>query len=163
MKIIDFKVSGYFSMTFLILGGILVFFGLIALLESLWLLGLLLWLVSLLIFTTHYRLRIDVETKTFHDYLWVLGMKHGEKGKFDAVEYLFIKKAKVSQTMSVKVASTTIEKDVYDGYLKFSDGNKIHLLTKDSKVALQKRLNVIAEKLQTKITDYTEGAPKILE
>ena len=117
---VDFKTSAYFSLPFLLVASALDLFGLIALIEGLWPLALLLWFVSLLVFTTHYRIAINFTDNTFRDYLWVFGMRIGEKGTFDLVEYIFIKKAKVSQTVHARVATTTIQKEVYDGYLKFS-------------------------------------------
>jgi hypothetical protein len=95
--------------------------------------GLIILLISLIVFTTHYRLTVNFDTKEYHDYVWILGLKNGVKGRFETIEYLFIKKNKVSQTMNLKSLSSTIRKDVYDGYLKFSDKDKIHLLTNDSK------------------------------
>ena len=162
MRNVDFKTSAYFSLPFLLVAGALDLFGLIALIEGLWLLGLLLWFVSLLVFTTHYRVAINFIDNTFHDYLWVLGMKIGEKGTFDALEYVFIKKANVSQTVHARVATTTIQKEVYDGYLKFSNGTTIHLATKDSREALLRTLRIITEKLQTKLVDYTQGEARVL-
>lgn len=118
--------------------------------------GMILWFISLIIFTTHYRLRIDPENKVYHDYLWILGFRSGEKGKFITLEYLFIKKNTVSQTMRLRVASSTIQKDVFDGYLKFSDQHKIHLLTLSSKENLINRLKFMAALLKTRIIDYSE-------
>src|SRR5215204_3440236 len=109
MKIDDFKTSGYFSGTIIFVGILLTLTGLFVMLSYL-IVGAIIIIVSVIIFTTHYRLRIDFDNKTFHDYVWLLGTKHGEKGVFDKLEYLFIKKSKVTQTMSVRVASSTIRK-----------------------------------------------------
>ena len=159
MKAIDFRTSGYFSWTIIFLGFVLSFVGFLFVLENP-IVGVILLLISLIIFTTHYRLKIDFDNKVFHDYLWISGLKNGDKGKFESIEYLFIKKSKVSQTMSVRVASTTIVKEVYDGYLKFSEQEKIHLITKDSKKDLIKKLREISTSLKVKIIDYSEGEPK---
>lgn len=159
MKVIDFKTSGYFPWTIIFLGLVLAFVGFLFVVENP-IVGVILLLISLIIFTTHYRLKIDFDNKVFHDYLWILGLKNGDKGKFENIEYLFIKKSKVSQTMSVRVASTTIQKEVYDGYLKFSEKDKIHLITKDSKNDLIKNLRVISSSLKIKIIDYSEGEPR---
>jgi hypothetical protein len=160
MEKVDLRTTSYFSLPFLIIGGALDVFCLIALFEGVWLLGVVLWLVSLLIFTTHYRITVNFIDKTFHDYLWVLGWKVGEKGTFDSLEYVFIKRANVSQTVHSIVASTTLKKEVYDGYLKFSNGKTVHLLTKDSREALLAKLLVMAKKLQTTLVDYTQGEVK---
>lgn len=162
MSSIDFRTAAYFSLPFHLVAAAFDLFGLIALLEGVWWLAVLLWVVSLLVFTTHYRLQLDLSTKTYHDYLWVLGMKIGEKGSFDGVEYVFIKKAKVSQTVHARVASTTIEKEVCDAYLKFSNGTTLHLFTKDSREAVLQKLKKIAEQLKTEIIDYTQGEAKVV-
>ena len=162
MPSVDFRTATYFSLPFHLVAAAFDLFGLIALVEGMWWLAFLLWVVSLLVFTTHYRLQLDLVTKTYHDYLWVLGMKIGEKGSFDAVEYVFIKKAKVSQTVHARVASTTIEKEVCDAYLKFSNGNTLHLFTKDSREAVLHKLKKIAEQLKTEIIDYTQGEAEVV-
>ena len=118
--------------------------------------GLIILLTSVVIFTTHYRLKINFNNHEFHDYLWIMGLKNGEKGKFQSIEYIFIKKSKVSQKMNSRASTTTIRREVYDGYLKFSEKDKIHLMTEDNKDTLIKKLNLISAKLQTKIIDYSE-------
>ncbi len=156
MKTIDFKISTYFSGTLLFMGVIILFVGLLLLLTNI-IIGLILFLISTLIFTTHYRLEIDFDNKVFHDYVWILGLKNGDKGKFEKIEYVFIKKNRVSQKMQLQVANTTIHKEVYDGYLKFSDDEKIHLLTKDKKKDVLSKLHEISTKLNVRIIDYSEG------
>lgn len=119
--------------------------------------GLVLCTIGVIVLTTHYRLRIDFDKKQYHDYVWFLGLKSGEKGTFDKIEYFFIKKNKVSQNLNVRVASSTIRKDVYDGYLKFSDYETIHITTQDHKQKLVHQLKAIAAKLNVRIMDYSEG------
>lgn len=159
MKTLDFKTSGYFPGTFIFTAVILcivavpvIFMNVIA--------GLIMLLVSVIIFTTHYRFAIDFEHKVFHDHVWILGFRSGEKRKFERIEYLFIKTNKVSQTMSLKVASTTITKEVYDGYIKFSEDEKVHLISKDSKKDLIAKLRPISNALNIKVIDYSGGAPE---
>jgi hypothetical protein len=159
MKIIDFRTSAYFPGAFIFTAVILlvvavpvVFMNLIG--------GLILFLVSLVIFTTHYRISIDLDRKTFHDYLWILGLKNGSRKKFERIEYLLINKSKVSQTMNLRTVSTTVRKEVYDGYLKFSENDKVHLITKDSKEDLVGKLRPISAALNIKVYDYSDGGPK---
>jgi len=158
MKKVDFKTSPYFSGIFIFLGIFLALVGFATLFSSI-IGGVILLTLSLIIFTTHYRLSIDFETKTFHDYVWFLGFKNGEKGNFERVEYVFVKKNVISQKMQLKAANSTIHKEVYDGYLRFSEEEKIHILTKDNKQAVVKKLQEIAEILKVKIVDYSNGAP----
>ena len=86
-------------------------------------------------------------------------MKHGEKEKFESIDYLSIIKSKVTQTMNSRARSTTIQKEVFDGYLKFSENDKIHLMTKDNKKDLIHEMKKIASKLNLDVMDYTEGIP----
>lgn len=158
MKSTDFRTGGYFSGTFIFLGIFLVFAGLLVLTKTI-AGGLALLLISLIIFTTHYRLTIDFDNKLYHDYLWILGMKHGEKEKFESIDYLSIIKSKVAQTMNSRASSTTIQKEVFDGYLKFSENDKIHLMTKENKKDLIHEMKKIASKLNLDIMDNTEGIP----
>jgi hypothetical protein len=137
-------------------GGLLAFTAIMLLFTN-WILSIVLLFASIVVFTTHYRLAINLEDKTFQDYVWVLGMKMGGIEDFKSIEYLFIKKNQVSQTMHLKVASSTVRKDVYDAYIKFSETQKIHLLTADKKRTLLERLGPIAKNLNIKMIDYSEG------
>ena len=75
-------------------------------------------------------------------------------------EALFIKKNKVSETMQLRVASSTVQREVFDGYLKFSELNKIHLLTLSSRDKLVTKLKSLSSQLKTRIIDYSNGEPK---
>lgn len=154
MKTIDFETSGYFSGTIMFFGFVLALFGFMFLIKSVFI-GITLLTISALILTTHYRLKIDYENNYFQDYLWIFGMKYGDKKKFEAIEYLFIKSSRETQTMSMKVVSSTITKEVFDGYLKLSEKDKIHLMTKDNKEALMQKLLPISAKLNIRIIDYS--------
>jgi hypothetical protein len=160
MNNVDCKTSLYFPLTFIFFGALLGVGGIALVVSGSPVIGVVLLLVGLVLLTTHYRLAINFDKKTYHDYVWILGLKHGEKVKFENIEYLFIKKSRVSQTMSVRVASSTIQKEVYDGYLKFSEKDKIHLLTKDNKNDLIAKLKEISSALKVKIVDYSAGEPK---
>jgi hypothetical protein len=154
MNKIDFKTSNYFSSRVIMVGVIFAFSGLLLVFVNL-VIGLILLLSSVIIFTTQYRLAIDFENKVFHDYVRILGLKNGYKEKFQTIEYIFINSGNSSQTMSMgRVASTTIHNKVYNGYLKFSEKNKIHLITKDDKKSLYEALTPIAKKLNVEIIDY---------
>lgn len=155
----DYRLARYFSNQWIFVGFLLLAGGAVLIFKTL-VGGVILVLISVVIFTTHYRLAIDLNKKSYYDYVWLLGLKFGDKGIFEKIEYIFIKKNKISQTMNTRVSSTTIRKEVYDGYLKFSEENKIHLVTQDSKQQVVSKLVEIATKLNAKIFDYSEGEPK---
>jgi hypothetical protein len=160
-KVVDFKTAGYFSGTILFVTAFFVLVGAVVVAVNA-IVGIVILITCVIVFTTHYRLSIDFENKVCHDYLWILGLKNGEKLKFEKIEYLFIKKKKVSQTMSIRVASSTIRSEVYDGYLKFSETEKIHLMTKDNKKDLLDKLRIISSALKVKIVDYSLEEPKVI-
>lgn len=160
-KKLDFRTSSYFpetirfvSMLLLLAGLFFIFVNLIA--------AAILLVPGIIILTTSYRLEIDFENKVYRDYVWFLGLKNGKTARFENIEYLFIKKSKISQNLNSRISTRTITKDTFDGYLKFNEAEKIHLLTKDSKSALVGRLKHIAQLLQLKIVDYSVDEPVVL-
>lgn len=164
MDTINFKTSSYFPLTAIIVAIIvLIPAGIILLFSPLVIVGLMMLLASVVILTTHYRLEIDFQKKMFHEYVsFLFFFKSGETGQFESIHYLFVKNKKVSQTVNSRVSSMTVHKEVFDGYLKFSDHEKVHLDTKDTKEALLKKLMPISNQLKTRIIDYTAGDPKVI-
>jgi hypothetical protein len=154
---INFKTSSYFSGSVKAAGVLFFAVGFPIIMANVYV-GIILWFSCLVIFSTHYRLAIDPVKKEYHDYLWILGLKSGEKGTFHSIDYLFIVKSRVKQTFSIRVASTTVQKEVFDGYLRLSPDNKIHIATEDDKDTLLKKLNGISIQLNVRIVDYTTGA-----
>lgn len=155
-SVVDFKTDNYFSGPVQFQGTILVLFSIFIFFQSI-IGGIVLLTISSIIFTSHYRLTIDFSKKTYRDYLWILGFKQGGTENFQNIEYLFIRKSKVSQTMNLRSLSSTLRKDVYDGYLRFSETNKIHLITKVSKETLLSKLRPISRQLNVKIIDFSTG------
>jgi hypothetical protein len=159
MSVVDFKTSWFFSKTIFFFGVFLAFIGIVGIITNLFL-GLMILALCVIIFTTHYRLNVDFENKIFLDYVWILGFRRGDLKRFETIEYIFIKTSKVSETMQARIASTTIHKEVFDAFLKFSEEEKIHLMTMDDKNDLIQKLKPMSEKLHSKIFDYTEGEPQ---
>jgi hypothetical protein len=157
-EIVDFKTSRYFSGAQILVGLFLIPIATVVWMKSV-VGAVLVLIVSLVILTTHYRLRLDMKNKSYHDYLWILGLRHGEKGKFDQIDYLFLKVSKVSQSMHLRAASSTITKHVIDAYIRLTPDNKIHLFTRDSKHDVVVRLKDLAQLLNTRVIDYTVEEP----
>ncbi|MBL7851958.1 MAG: hypothetical protein JNN04_13740 [Cyclobacteriaceae bacterium] len=115
------------------------------------------FLAGIILITSHYRLRFDMVRKAYFDYVWVLGLRFGEWGKFDRIEYLFIKRNRMRQNMNSMMSTTTFHVAVYDGYLRISENNKIHLLTSSNKEVVMKKLKALANLLQVDILDYSSN------
>ena len=113
-------------------------------------------LFGVILITTHYRLSFDTANKVYSDYVWVLGFKRGDWDRFERVEYLFIKRNRMRQNLNSMMSTQTIHIAVYDGYLRISEKNKIHLLTSRNKEAVMKKLKALASILNVDILDYTD-------
>jgi hypothetical protein len=157
---IDFKASNYFTGMPYVLGFLLTPIGFVLLFSPQLIVGAILLVAGVIILTTHYRLSIDHTKKQYAEYVFVLGLKTGmERKSFSSIDYVFIKKVRVSQTLNSRASSTTIQKDQYDGFLKFSEDDKVHLMTFESKDKLQKKLRPIASQLNLRILDYSNENP----
>lgn len=133
--------------------------------------GVPLILFSLIIFTARYRLVINLTEQSYHDYLWIAGIKKGEKGKFGSIENLFINKNRYQQTVNSRISTMAKHGTEYNGYIKF-DMSDVHLVTSDNKSKVVKKLMSIRKELSSNvilstsltinnhIIDYTDGEPK---
>lgn len=152
---VDFKTGFYFP-TGLIFAGLILMVGGLAISISLNIIGGIIFiLIGLILITTHYRLEVDFESRRYRDYVWLLGFKIGASEPFEKIEYIFVKKSKMSQNMNSLISSRTFTKDVFDAYLKLDGHETIHLLSKENKSKLVSRLTKIADMLQVKIIDYS--------
>lgn len=157
VKPVDFRTSSYFSGPFRLAGAILLGFGVLLVFVNFYI-GFGLLLAGVIALTTHYRLAIDFTRQTYHDYVWILGIRSGDKGTFESIQYIFINKSKVSRTMASRAQQTTFVSDSYDAYLKFSERDKLHLASDDSKEHLVESMRVIAQQLNCELLDYTSGS-----
>lgn len=156
-NVLNFRTSLYFSGSIIFLGVLLLIPSFITRISLIATVPFL--FVSLIIFTTHYRLEIDLQRRVYRHYVWLLGMKRGNPESFEKIDYVFIKRNKVSQSMHSRVASSTVHSEVFEGFLRFSEKDKIHLITARKKESLVKKLKIIASQLNTQILDYSEEAP----
>jgi hypothetical protein len=154
IKPVDIKTGSYFSTPMMIGGGVVAAAGVAIVTVNVYV-GLVALIAGVLMLTTHYRVSIDYSTRSYHDYVWVLGLKSGDKGTFESVQYIFVNTSKVSQTMHGRVASTTIVQDEFNAYLKFSEKHKIHLGSDGNKANLMNRMGHIAATLKCDLLDYT--------
>jgi hypothetical protein len=160
MRVIDFKTSNYFTGMPYILGCILAPAGIIVLFSGKFVIAGAMAIAGIAILTTQYRISIDFNDKHFTEYVSIFGIKtEKEISNFSVIEYVFIKRIKVSQTLNSRASSTTISKEQYEGYLRFSEQAKVHLMTLDDKNALLKKLRTISAQLNVEIFDYSDETP----
>jgi hypothetical protein len=146
----------YFPWPVKFIAGILAFMGWINLIPSI-VVTVGVTIAFILVMTMHQGFIIDRNRKKYKEYTWFLGRKLGEEISYEEIEYLFIKPSKVSRTYHTRVQETTISDIEYDGFLRFSETSKIHLLSSSSKKGVIKKLMALKGYLNTRIIDYTKG------
>jgi hypothetical protein len=92
----DVKIKNYLPLFFIVLGVGLMVGGLYGILERT-LLAIGLFLTGLVLTTTQDRLEINLDEKYYREYIWTLGLKWGEKIKFNQIQYFYLTKSKKSQ------------------------------------------------------------------
>jgi hypothetical protein len=151
----SFRTGSYFPNAFMFAAAIATVVA-IPLLTQKPVVALILLFAAIVIATTHHRFDVDMARKQYIDCVWILGFRRGELKSFDQIEYLFIKPIRVSQTMQLRVASSTIDKEQFDAFIRFSEEHKVHLFTADSKSSVLKKLAPISKALNTIIVDHTQ-------
>jgi hypothetical protein len=150
----DFKIKNYLPLFFMILGVGLMVGGLYSILEKTFLsIGLL--LIGLVLVTTQCRLQINFDEKYYREYVWTLGLKWGEKIKFNQIQYIYLTKTKKHQVYGQTYKNHYVTGTHFNGYIKFSDNEKILVADGSSKNWVLKRLKKINSKLGLEVKDYS--------
>jgi hypothetical protein len=139
--------------------GALLIVAALSVLVNYWWLSIILVLVGLMLLTMHSGTQINVSDGTFREYNSYLFFRTGVTEKYNRIEKVFINSAKVSQKMYTPrtLSSSTFENIVFNAYLKFDDGRKIFLTSRENKDELIKILDPITTLLKVEITDNTLG------
>ncbi len=111
------------------------------------------FLVGVIIVTTHYGFAIDKEARVYQEYIWLLGWRAGKKVRFHTMHYLLINPAKITRTYNLRVNSTTISELAYNGYVKIDDGEKIHIVGSTNKRVVLKAMEKLKDYLGIRLTD----------
>jgi hypothetical protein len=114
--------------------------------------------LSLLIFTARGGLEVDLEKKTYREYmsfLWVIRM--GKPVKIKAVEYIFINSNNVSRKIYTAHTSqsSTFKDREYNAFIKFSNGDKVKIMSRKDKQPLLEYSSALAKQMETSLVDYT--------
>lgn len=150
---VDFHTSPYFPGSLRFLAVILILLLLVPMIH--WLPKLVFIGFGLVMLTSHYRLCFDLRQKMYSHYVWILGLRLGDWYHFDKIEYLFIKQNRMRQNLNSMTRSSTIYLNVYDGYLRISETDKIHLMTSGRKEPVKKKLLALGQLLHVDVVDYT--------
>jgi hypothetical protein len=150
----DFKIKNYLPLFFIVLGIGLMVGGLYSILERT-LLAIGLFLIGLILTTTQDRLEINFDEKYYREYIWTLGLKWGEKIKFNQIQYFYVTKSNKSQVYGQTYKNHYVTGTHFNGYIKFSEDEKILVADGSSKDWVLKRLKKINSKLGLELKDYS--------
>ena len=112
-------------------------------------------LVSGLVLTAQEGTEIDKSMRRYREYKSFFFIKSGRWMNYKQVEKIFVNSSKSSQRLYTAhtTKSSIFENIDYNGFLKFSDNKKVHLLKKRKKAELLKALNPIARFLEVPVED----------
>jgi hypothetical protein len=150
----DVRVKNYLPLFFIVLGVGLMIGGLYSVREKT-LLFIGLFFIGLILSTTQYRLEINFDKKYYREYVWTLGLKWGEKIRFNQIQYLYLTKVKKSQVYGQTYKNHYVTGAHFNGYIKFSDNEKILIGDSSSKDWVLKRLKKINSRLRVEVKDYS--------
>lgn len=114
---------------------------------------LLLAFLLIMAWTSFYLVEIDMDKKEYGDYTVVLGRKSGGVKPYPGIEDVFIKKFNTTQHVtSYGTGSQHHVKDVsYQAYLKFTNEDRLELVSDKDENRLVERLEPVVKKLRTSI------------
>ncbi len=155
---IDFMTQFFFPGAVVFVGAVLILISPVVLVSHVTL-GIMVLFGGVVTATTHVRIGIDVSKKQYREYIVFLGMRLGKYERYHELDYLFVRKTKVSQRTTFNVGySTTVRSERYEGYLHYDGDVMLHLFSADKKSKLIQQLNKLSGQLQLRIVDKTGEA-----
>lgn len=151
---IDIKFGLLFPWTFRFLAAIALIFGFVLIRESFWA-GIMPIAAGFITLTAHEGTEINLSNKTYREYISLLLFKTGKFVPYTKIEKIFINASIENQRIYTAHTShsSTFNNIFYNAYLKFTNGEKIHLCKTKSKDKLMHTLKSLSEAAGVQITD----------
>ncbi|NJN41922.1 MAG: hypothetical protein HC811_06550 [Flammeovirgaceae bacterium] len=152
----DIRHGFLFPWTFRFIGLLLMLTGAGLFTKMLWLTPILL-LVGAFFITAYEGFEIDKATKKYREYTAYLFIKTGKFEPYSEIERIYINKGKESQRIYTMHTNQSAEfaNELYKGYLKFSNGEKVLLQTTKKKDVMVKKLTALAQYVNAELVDNT--------
>jgi hypothetical protein len=153
---IDIRFGSLFPWPFRFIAAIVLLVGLFLIVEKTFLsLGLMLF--GGFILSGFEGTEINRTEKFYVDYKSFFFLKSGDKTKYGDIEKIFVNTSKTKQRLYTAHTSHSwsFENLEFNGFIKFSDGEKVQLLRKRKKSELLKELNRVATFLNVPVEDKT--------
>lgn len=150
-----YKTGKYFSAGGRVMGWITSALGMIMVLNG-YAAGWVLVPAGLLTLLAYYMVEFDLQQKTYREGVLLLVLRFGKKRPLPGFDFLFLKKNSYTRMAESRGSNTQFKLEKYDGYVKLSDGTKLHLLQQSQKEAAMQQLKTVANDLGTQLRDLTE-------
>lgn len=154
----NYNTQHYFPNNVKIIGILFLVSGLIVFTLGYYLPSILFLFLGMFIFITRYGIEIDIEKKKYTDYLSLFGFKNGQSKEFQTIESIYLNEGMKTTKMHLRGHATTLSKKEYNGYIKFSEDQKIHLLSSEKKNDVEKLLNQMCSDLNITLSDYSKDS-----
>lgn len=116
-----FYQHSYFPPNFKYLGYIGLFGGIVLLLTGKVIVGLPIFIISLVLSFTRYGCKVNYRQKTITEFVSILGIKTGSAFGYKQLHKIVLKKEEISQVLNSRGSSTTLYQTMYNGYLFYDD------------------------------------------
>jgi hypothetical protein len=153
---VDIKYASLFPLPFRFLALLFFMFALALILERT-ILAIVLMVVSGFVISGYEGTEIDMATNTYREYKSFFFFKSGTMMKYSGIEKIFVNTTKTTQQFyTAHTTKSSIFDDIeFNGFLKFDNGEKIHLLRKRKKSDLINALEKISALLKVPVEDNT--------
>lgn len=144
----------YFSTAARVGSWLVSFFALLYLFSGVWVAALVVLLGPVQQFAKSF-IEFDLQQQTYRQGIRLGGMAWGAKKPLPGFDFLFLKKNSYSRTMESRGSMSVSRTEKFDGYLKLSNGVKLHLLQLNGKEKAMQKLQQMAQDLHTELRDLT--------
>ena len=125
-------------------------------------LGLVLSVVAVGLWTAREIVVVDFHKKIIGEGHWILGLSSLEKTRFSELEKIFINRVKSTTRMNHLIGSADITDYVYKAFLKTAEGEKFEIATGSDKDKVIRKLKEYNKVLKTVIIDSTLPEPVVV-
>lgn len=153
---VDIKYASLFPLPFRFIAILICLFGLSLVMERT-ILAIVLIIVSGFVLTGYEGTEIDIASHSYREYQSFFFIKSGSMLKYSGIEKIFVNTTKTKQQVyTAHTTKSSVFEDVeFNGFLKFDNGTKIHLLSKRKKTDLIKALEKLSRLLKVPVEDNT--------
>lgn len=107
------------------------------------------------IFTATYGIELDQTKGTVHDYLSILGMRTGKHRPYEVLDKVYMTKSQKNIKMQLRAVSSDRRSYEFNGYIKFSESDKVHLMSAEHQEKVVGLLTQMSEDLGIPYEDHS--------